>query len=362
MGLLRRADALLPARRAALGLGATALPSIAFVALGVALGPDAIGIISAEVLGHLDPVVSVALAILGIFAGLGLAAAWDRRALGAATIEASITIMVVSGAMYVLFRRWTPPLPMDAWTFALVLGVCSCSSAAIGVRRGATAEAAARLADFEDVPIIALGAILMAAIPNGPDLFVALAATSVVGITIGVAGLLLFERAHSEAERGAFVAGTTVLLGGAAAYLNTSPLLSGFAAALVWARAPGVADRMIGDDLGKLQHPLVALLTIVGGASIQWNVALLWLTAPLVLFRLTGKLLGSAAVSRIARAPASVLASFLVPPGVIGVALALNIQQALASGGTSLVSAVVVAAITSELLALAVLPGVETRA
>ena len=71
---------------------------------------------------------------------------------------------------------------------------------------------------------------------------------------------------------------------------------TGTVAALVWVWAPGGADRLISDDLRKLQHPLVALLLIIAGAAVQLTELLLWVAAPLVLLRLTGKVLASAAV------------------------------------------------------------------
>jgi hypothetical protein len=144
--------------------------------------------------------------------------------------------------------------------------------------------------------------------------------------------------------------------------MGLSPLLGGTVAALVWAWSPGHADRLIAQDLTKLHHPLVALLLIVAGAMIQWNVLLVWIAAPLVLLRIVGKLLSSVRIARIAAVPAGTLATLLMPPGVLGIALALNVQQSLASADMLLVSVVTVGAAVSELVSIVPLAGAAEEA
>lgn len=350
---------MLPARGAALGVSATAAPSLLFVAVGIALGPALLNLLSPRVLLHLDAVVSVALAALGIFVGLELATlmrgSGARPLLIAATAEAMITIAVVSAAMFVLLSRWGLPVPMDAGLLAGVLGISSCASAAVRFDRSASPDAAfaSRIADLEDVPLIALGAVVVALAAGGLPVAANLLAALVAGASVGLAGVLLFERAESAAERGVFVTGAVVLLGGVAAFLDASPLLTGATAAVVWVRMRGAADQLVRADLRKLQHPLVALLLIVAGASIEFTLAALWIAAPLVLFRLTGKLLASTATAALAGVAPAVLGTVLAPPGVVGIALALNVQQVAGTADTVLVSSVTLAAVASELLAAA---------
>jgi hypothetical protein len=346
----------LPRRRAALGLRASAAPALTFILVGVIIGPQGLDLLTTTAIFRLDPVVSVALAALGIFAGLGLGAMRTPsapRLLLAASVEAAITIAVVSGVMYIFLTRWAMPLSIDAALFAAVVGICACASAATRPGDGTAREAryASRVVDMDDVPVVVLGTLVVSAAANTP-LLTGTLFTAAAGVAVGVAGWLLFERARSEAERGVFVAGAVLLLGGTGAYLGTSPLLSGCAAALVWVRTPGRADLIIESDLRRLQHPLVALLLIVAGASIQWNLALLWIAAPLVMLRLIGKLLASTAAARLVRVPAGMLAIVLVPPGVLGVALALNVDQVLGTSDTLLLSGVTVATGISELIAM----------
>ena len=347
-----------PARRAALGLRPSAAPSLLFVLAGVVLGPGGVGALNANALRYFDPVISVALATLGIFVGLGIGTmrgAVGMRLLMAATTQALLTIAVVSAGLYTLVTRWGVPVPIDVPLFAASVGICSCASAAArSPGDSSQARIARRIGDLDDLPLIMLGtiAVLLAA---GQPVVRSLIATALAASVTGLAGWLLFERARTEAERGVFVTGTILLLAGISAYVDSSPLLSGFVAAVFWHRASGQADRIIAGDIAKVQHPSVALLLVVAGASIEWNLALLWIAAPLILLRLIGKLVGSLAAARMSHVASGLLAATLVPPGVLGIALALNLQQVLGPAGTLLLSGVTVAAVISELLS-AVLP------
>jgi hypothetical protein len=83
----------------------------------------------------------------------------------------------------------------------------------------------------------------------------------------------------------------------------------------------------------------------------------MWLLAPYLLFRLTGKIAGSWISARLVDARASDLAAFLMPPGVLAVALALNFRQVLPSdAGDMLLSTVALGTAAFELFALAVVP------
>jgi hypothetical protein len=178
-----------------------------------------------------------------------------------------------------------------------------------------------------------------------------------LGLAIAVSGWLLFERS-AGAERDVFVLGTLALLGGAAAYLETSPLLAGLAAGWLWVRTPGHTDQVVALHLRKVQHPLIVLVLITAGASVQPTLAGIWLFAPYVVFRTAGKLIGGWAASRLSRQVApSDLGAYLIPPGVIGIAFALNILQVAPDAAGPIVFAVATGAVVSEFVALLVTPG-----
>jgi hypothetical protein len=348
-------------RHAAFGLRPLTAPVVIFLPLGILLGGSGLNLLSADALAHLDVVISIGLATLGVFIGIAVGIERPPRRLAtASSIEAATTILMVAGAAFVLMRAWQMPSLIDYLLVAIALGVCASASAAPAIVDADEdhRRIAARVADLDDVLPILVGGGLLAMIGTGET-----TALSGIGLSIGagaavaISGWLLFERTEG-AERDVFVLGTLALLGGCAAYLETSPLLAGLSAGLLWARAPGQTERVVATHLRKLQHPLVVLLLVIAGASLQPTLAGVWLFAPYVLFRTSGKLVGGWVASRIASGVApSDLGAYLIPPGVIGIAFALNILQVAPESGIPIVFAVSTGAIVSEVLAMLVTPG-----
>jgi hypothetical protein len=348
--------------RAALGLRPVTAPVVVFIPLGFLIGPHGLGVLTPQALSHLDVVVTVGLATLGVFIGVaaGREGSALRRLFAASTLEAVTTLVIVGGALAVLLELWNLPLAMPYAIAAMALAVCASASAAtsVGPADARTRQIAAQVADLDDVLPIAVGAVVIG-LASRQDLHPATTALLAVGagLAIGVAGWLLFERAQGSAERSVFVIGTLAMLGGSAAYVGGSPLLTGMTAGWLWAVAPGGTDRVAAAELQKVQHPLVVVLLITAGAATDLSLAGVWLFAPYVVFRLAGKLLGGWAASRFAPGVApSDLGAYLVPPGVIGIAFALNLLQVLPGAGAPIVFAVAVGAIACELLALVVTP------
>jgi hypothetical protein len=358
-----RLDVLLRTRPA-LGLAPGAAPAVVFLPLGVALGPLGLQVLSKPVLAHLDTVVSIALAALGVFVGLGLDFRQrpEWRMLGAASLEALTTVVIVAAASYALLLAWQIPLGLDAPIVAFALGICASASSAgaVGLTGDHVHRVATRIADLDDVlPILAGGFVIASIADLNPMGALRLSGLAILmGLAIGLATSLLAERARDGAERVVFVVGALLLLGGSAAYLSLSPLVTGLVAGLFWTYAPGHTDELIRDDLTKIQHPLVVVLLLVAGAGIEFAPAGVWLLAPFVLFRLAGKLMGGWIAARLAPvvSPAD-LGAYLVAPGVIGIAFALNVQQVAGQAvGAAIVSATAAGSFVSEILALVVLP------
>ena len=361
MGVIGRLAA--PLRtRAALGLRPLTAPVMLLVPIGVMLGPLGTGLITLSALSHLDVVISVALATLGVFVGIafGTQQGKVKRLFAAASLEGVATAVAVAAATFVLLQAWEMPLLLSPLMVAAALGISASASAAPFVSHGDNdrpRQVAARVADLDDVlPIIAGGVILSVVVSGAENVVRDLAVTLTAGVAGGISGWLLFERSPA-AERGVFVIGTLSLLGGLAGYLGTSPLVAGLAAGFVWARTPGHTDRIAADDLQKVQHPLVVLLLLTAGASLQPVMAGIWLFAPYVLFRIAGKLVGGWIASRVAPGVApSDLGAYLIPPGVLGIAFALNLQQVAGAASAPLLFAVSIGAVASELVALIVTP------
>jgi hypothetical protein len=344
--------------RLALPGRATLAPTLFFVALGAALGPHGTGIFSRLVLGSLEPVVWVALAVIGVFVGLNVAAAasrCDARALVGGLTAPLVTVAIVASGLYVLAASAGAPINGHPIGSLILIGICASVSAAVPPDVGASRELrrAADLADLDDVILLGAGVAIVAWLAADASAL-RLIVTVLTGSAIGVAGWLLFERSD-DAERGVFVTGAVLLLAGIGAYLGTSPLLSGSVAAIVWARAPGAADRITARDLRTLHHPLVALLLILAGATMEWTPLVLWVTGAIVVLRLAAKLVASVASAPIVDVSPALLATVLLQPGIIGIALALNAGHLLGGDYTWTVSAVTASALVSEVLA-ALLP------
>jgi len=361
--------------RAALGLAPVVAPAVVFVPIGLVLGPSVTNVLTPAALASLDAVVGVALAVLGVFVGLALhlRAAREWRLFAAAGVEAAVTILTVGGAFLVLLETWGMPLSLPGALVALALGICasasSASSAASGEAGSTTHALAVRIADFDDVlPIVVSGLIVVmfgAGTPIPPWAAVGwLLRTALLGAGVAVAGWLLFERAHSRAERNVFIAGTVALLGGTASYVGVSPLLAGLVAGLLWVWLPGHADRVVREDLQRVQHPLIVVLLLVAGASCEFSREAVWLSLPLVLFRLTGKLVGGWLATRLQGVVTpSELGMHLIAPGLLGIALALHLAQVVRTATMApVLTAVVVATLASEALALVLRPSPEVEA
>lgn len=80
----------------------------------------------------------------------------------------------------------------------------------------------------------------------------------------------------------------------------------------------------------------------------------LWAAALMIVLRLATKLLVSVMVSRLVRVSPSLLASILLHPGVLGVAMALNAWLVLGDDYRWVVSAVAIATVATEAFSLLV--------
>jgi hypothetical protein len=320
------------------------------------------------VLDRLDVAVTIALAVLGVLVGvaLGREIRHAARLFIAASIESLITIAAVGGATAYFVHETGLPIGAPLAGFALALGLCASASSATSADPDSEPVAAVgtRVADLDDVLPIVLAVAAFPLFPSGVEhsAWVLALAPVGIGLAVGAIGWLLFERAESGAERVVFVLGALSLAGGAAVYLRVSPLAVGLVAGLFWTVAPGRADRIVQDDLRKVQHPVVVLLLVTAGALTSLSVPAVWLLAPYLLFRLAGKVGGAWFSARLVEVSAADLGAYLMSPGVLAIAFALNFRQALppAAGDTLLATAAIGTA-AFELVALAVVPNWRRR-
>jgi hypothetical protein len=172
---------------------------------------------------------------------------------------------------------------------------------------------------------------------------------------IAVAADLLF-RSATRPERNAFLAGAISLVGGGAAFVGGAPLLAGFVTGIIWSRLQHSAAA-VAENFGRLQHPFMVAMLLIAGAIVDFSMLVVWLTVPLVLFRLAGKLLGASVAGRLVPSgPTADLCAALLAPGVIGVAFALQLAQVTGSAGVAIASAAAIATVVNEVLGAMVAP------
>jgi len=345
--------------RIGLGLSPTPRGGLALLPLGAALGPAGLNILSLRVVNSLDPALWVALAALGVLAGLGLDFRRPREArlLAAASLEAGVTILFVAAAVLAGLARFAPS-ESSVW-IGVMFGISAAVSAATITEP--RAPAAARIGELNDVLPIVLGGLALAAIhpaglPRGLPL---VAQSTVIAFLIALAARLLVERTSEVSEQHVFVAGALLLLGGAAAYLSMSALWVGFAGGLTWRLTGGAALERIERDLRYVQHPLIVLLLLVCGARLEISGPVLGIAALYIAFRVAGKVAGSWLARRtlVPDLPPD-MGRRLIAPGVIALAFALNVLQARAdwNGAHVLLAVAAIGSVASELLAVVAYP------
>lgn len=184
--------------------------------IGVAAGPHGLRLLSPSVLLLLDPLIVMALAMLGVFIGLAID-----------------------------LQRSQPGSPKPVVTAA------------------ATAPAVLAL----------IGGIIMAALRDGSPFAQVLTAFAIAGVAIVVAyaGWLLVGQADSDREQQVFVIGSLLLIGGGAAYTSLSAVFAGLLAGIVWSSGGDLARARIVQHLDYFQHPLLVVMLLVAGASITFS-------------------------------------------------------------------------------------------
>jgi len=347
----------------ALGLAPTPVPGLILLPLGIALGPHGLNVLSVRVVAYLDPVVPVALAALGIFIGLGLRLRRPRETglVVAASLEAAVTVLVVSGGVFAARDLLWPDSAGPLWFVVLTLGICaSASSSVSGAGQSRASVLASRIGELDDVLPVILGGLMLVWLrtPLPLPALALFGQTLGVALAIALAGWLLVADVASDSEQRVFAVGALLLLAGVAEYLSLSALLIGFVAGVFWnISASPVRDRFE-RDVRHLQHPLVVLVLLLAGARVTVTPGLAALAVAYVLFRIVGKVVGGWFAGRVAAPVRPVhLGVRLISPGVIGIAFALN---ALDAGppdiGERVLAVVVIGSLLSELFSLLVHP------
>jgi hypothetical protein len=328
--------------------------------LGLALGPLGLGVLTPNVLSFLDPAMPVALALLGVLVGLRAGA--PRRAEGgrqllAGCARAAVTAATIGAAVLLVAPRWLTLEGVPYWFLPIVLGMCGASSsivAPIADRDQRSPEPD----DLDDVLPIVLGGIMLAALREPVPATAALLVVGFCAIVLIVVaiGWLLLARSVSDTEQRVFAVAVLLLLGGAADYLALSGLLGGLAAGILIRRIGGPTQESMRRHVRYVQHPLIVLLVVVVGATVEISSTWLALGAVYLLTRVLGKLIGDWMADRVAGPQIAHSRLSWLSPGVIGIAFALNALRAAGPEAAPVLTAVVAGTIGSEALAMILRP------
>ena len=334
-------------------------PVAVLLLVGIGLGPRGINLLS-PVMPLLDPAVPVALAALGVLVGLGLG---DRRAgewrlVGAAGLHSLVTMLAVSGGLAALAVTVSPVESRAFWAVILVGGISAATS--LTLPSGDPLEPrlpATRIRELGVLlPIIAGGlalAWIRVGTANGAVTLIAGAAA--VTMMLAAAAWLLLTKAASETEERVFAVSALLLVGGVADALSLSALFGGLVAGVFWRLAGRLPRESIRRDVLFVQHPLLVLVLLLAGARAELSPAAWMLGAGYLAARVIAQLAGSTLVREITDAHAPVdLGLQLLPPGVFGVAFALNAVGVIGADASIAHAAVVIGTIGSELVVVIV--------
>jgi len=335
-----------------------AVPVVLILLLGAVLGPDGLAILTPAVLAVIDPVLPVAVAALGILAGLEFTrpAAPNRWSLlRKASVESTLTLILVAGGIWLVMPASPEAETLDGWLVAIVAGLCASMSATLpDADPDRLRPAAIRMRDFDAFLPGIVGAVLLAFLHSQSPLAslgLTIQATFLALLISAVAWLLLADSSPSTEQR-VFSIAALLLVGGIADYLSLSALAGGLMAGLFWGYVGGVARDCIERDVRYLRHPLVVLMLLAAGAKLAFSGWILILAVAYVLLRVAGKLLGGWLARRVPGvAIPDTVGATLLPPGVFGIAFALDATSMMQSSANAILAATVLGSIGCQLLA-----------
>jgi hypothetical protein len=339
---------------------ATSVPIALLLATGLVCGPSGVNLLSRGLLSSMDFAVPVAIAALGVSAGLGIGdRLWvDRSLMPAAMLGAVTSLLVVSTAFALLV--FTQVLsPANDWTLVVALGVCAASSLNLPVSPASDLRSAtAALTTLGVIVPVLVGGFLLARQQTGSSGDALLLMGTAAGITVilAAAAWLLLVRISSDTEERVITVAALLLVGGVGAALSLSALFSGVVAGLCWWRASGPPRASIARTVLFVQHPLAVLILLFAGARAGMSVTSLGLGAAYVVLRLLAQRAAGSAAGRTARGIPRDATRHFISPGVFGIAFALDADGGSGAGSSLLLGAVTAGTIGSDLLARFLVP------
>jgi MFS family permease len=327
-----------------------------YVVIGFLLGPHVTGLLGAEQVQDLTPIVSLALGWLGMLLGtyfrLPVLAVMRSDHLRIAFAEALATFGCALACLLVLFHY----VAGYAWPEAVVQAVTLAAVATLS--SGAAVDAVTRKAEqvsalfpvlqltsrIDALVSVAAFGLLVAIFHQGQVSLSVRPPTAtewaVINLAVGVASGVLFHlflgpRGHMDEAEGnsrlfVALAGAIVVASGASYYLNLSPIYTNLVLGFILANS-GSAHRDVTRLLLATERPVyLALLVFAGAAWSPGSLELLFIAPLFVIIRLAARFLGGWVAGGLVAPPElryPHLGRALLAQGGIAVALAVNYTQ-----------------------------------
>jgi Kef-type K+ transport system membrane component KefB len=356
-----------------LGIRGAISAGFPFVALGVIASHPDVGILSADMLPKLRPVLQFGLGWIGFIIGAQLdIRVLDRVPTGSAyliLIEALLPFAIVAAACgaVMTFGFGLPIDDLAVWRDIVLLGTAAAMTAPRMFRgfanptwhEGRSADALLGQLD-EIVGVVGL-LFMMAYFRDDSASVVQLPATWWLFITLGigvVVGVLVFALIrvpNTSAEFLAVVLGVVAFASGLSGVLRLSPIVVCFVAGVLVTNFPNDQRASVFKILNHLERPLHLLFLMVAGAV--WSVTDWrgWALVPLfIAARTAGKWLGIYAARRVVgdALPAAFTQNraLIVPMSTLSIALVVSIERFRDPGLSWVVTAVIGGALATELI------------
>ncbi|MCK8498278.1 sodium:proton exchanger [Myxococcus sp. MISCRS1] len=368
LSLLASSPALDPGRFPA--LARLAAGGFLFLLFGVVLGPSAAGVLSAEDVQLMRPVMALGLGTAGVILGLNLEPRLlrllPRPVYAAALAHSGTAFLFVAVPLVVPLMLTSRPSVVAAVGAASLLGAAASLSSghfAVLAYRGGRMDRARGLGvalltmldDALGLAVLAVALVLGAGSNAGEGLGLVCLAM-LLGVLCGALLAFLTRAMKDPAELTTVTLGMVALVGGAAAYLRVSALLAGVACGATLALVGGRTVERVARALGRVERPVFLVVVFLVGSGLYTRDWAAWALVPgFVGLRFLGKVVGGRMAQRLARGVLELpprVGYALIAQG--GLALCLVAEYEFLVPGTlarRVLDVVVVGAVVNELLA-----------
>lgn len=343
-----------------------------FIAVGMAVGPAGLNLLTTNVLEKAGPVVVLFLGWIGFLFGVHLE--WRRlrrvmlRMWVIAFSQALLTFSLVSFAAYMFFTHRLPVQYDSTILFAAVITLAACAAGTTPASvflldcrprfSGRIAQAMRLVGTVDDLPGLLIFGLFFAFFPTyhvgaiawktGLGLAVL---TILLGVLFGILLKSLILLARNEQTALLVVFGVISLAAGFAEYIHLSAVFVGTIAGITFANLSGQKETVY-RVLASSEHTIYVLFLVLVGCLWSFNTAHLLPLALLYLgVRTLGKILGGLVGHRIVGAPPGRMrlgGLGLLGQGGMAIAMAINYERLYQSPISSLVVTVLILGVVAN--------------